>query len=146
GVTNRIILISDGLETCDGDPVASAQALLDLGIEVVVDVIGFDIPDTDRAALQQVSEVTGGVYADAADGAALRDVLGQYDAQRVQVSEALTCQIDAIGSTGTCGADLNQAAADHVQDLAAEAREAGEDDRYAFLIEWASQASIDAVD
>jgi Ca-activated chloride channel homolog len=40
---SRVVVISDGVETCGGDPVASARALTELGIEVVVDVIGFDI-------------------------------------------------------------------------------------------------------
>lgn len=146
GVTNRIILISDGIETCDGDPVASAQALLDLGIEVVVDVIGFDIPDSDRAALQQVAEVTGGVYSDAADGAALRNVLGEYDAQQVAVSVAITCQVEAISQSGNCGSDLNMSASDYVLDLADEAEANGDGARHDFIVEWASFARIEALD
>ena len=69
GSSNRIVIISDGLETCDGDPVASAQGLLDQGIEVVVDVIGFDLADADRASLEEVARVTGGTYRDARTGA-----------------------------------------------------------------------------
>lgn len=140
GVTNRIILISDGIETCGGDPVASAQALVDLGINVVVDVIGFDIPDSDRAALQQVAETTGGVYSDAADGDALRDVLSEYDAQRVAVTESLDCQVQAIVISGNCYTALSQEADGHIQGLRQEALDEGDDARAAFLFSWSSAA------
>lgn len=69
GQANRVILVTDGIETCSGDPVAAAQALHESGVAVTVDVVGFDLPDADAAALRQVAEVTGGTFTDARTGA-----------------------------------------------------------------------------
>jgi hypothetical protein len=38
GELNRVVLVSDGVETCGGDPVAAARALRESGIRVTVDV------------------------------------------------------------------------------------------------------------
>lgn len=145
GVVNRIILISDGVETCDGDPVGAAQRLVDLGVDVVVDVVGFDIAESDRAALEQVAAVTGGVYRSAADGAALRAVLGEYDAQRVAVAEAISCQVEAIGQGGQCSARLGQEAQDWIGEQEIDtAREEGDTARVSFLVEWLNAAIIES--
>jgi hypothetical protein len=106
GVTSRVIVISDGIETCGGDPVASAQALTEMGIEVVVDVVGFDIGEADRAALEQVAAVTGGTYYDAADGRALRDVLAAYNRQVQDAVQPLRCQREALARNVTCANEL----------------------------------------
>ncbi|CAN5246868.1 hypothetical protein BH23ACT9_BH23ACT9_10650 [soil metagenome] len=140
GVTNRVILISDGIETCGGDPVAAAQGLVDLGISVVVDVIGFDVPTDEREALMQVAELTGGVYRDAATGDALREVLAEYDAQQAAVYDAITCQVLAQNETGACSSVLAQEASAHFADLAADAVAAGEPERGTFLTDWAREA------
>jgi len=71
---NRIVLVSDGVETCGGDPVASARKLKRAGIAVTVDVVGFDIArSTDAARLKQIADVTGGTYTGAASGSELVD-------------------------------------------------------------------------
>ncbi len=142
GATNRIILISDGIETCDGDPVASAQALVDLGIQVVVDVIGFDLAEADRAALQQVADATGGIYRDAANAQGLRDALREYIAQRAQVQEVINCRIRADAANGSCRVNF---AADALSVLLAEGEEArrsddlAERERGRFIGRWALQ-------
>ena len=43
-----IILISDGIETCEGDPCKTAAKLKEQGIRVVIHTVGFDV-DTDAA-------------------------------------------------------------------------------------------------
>ena len=48
-----IILISDGLETCEGDPCQLAQSLVNSGINLKIDVVGFGVKD-DWAAQEQL--------------------------------------------------------------------------------------------
>lgn len=48
-----IILISDGLETCGGDPCQLSQSLLSSGIKLKIDVVGFGVKD-DWAAQEQL--------------------------------------------------------------------------------------------
>lgn len=48
-----IILISDGLETCEGDPCQLAQSLLQSRINLKIDVVGFGVKD-DLAAREQL--------------------------------------------------------------------------------------------
>lgn len=73
-----IVLVSDGIETCDADPCETAKALRASGAQLVVHVIGFDIQQNDRASLACIAESAGGQYfsADDADSfvAALQSV------------------------------------------------------------------------
>ena len=62
-----IILISDGKETCGGDPVAVINHLKEMGIDVKVHVIGFDLDSESREQLMAIAEAGGGQYYDATD-------------------------------------------------------------------------------
>ncbi|NOZ11563.1 MAG: VWA domain-containing protein [Gammaproteobacteria bacterium] len=70
-----IVLISDGEETCDGDPVAVIEELRKLGIDVRVHVIGFDLDDKARTQLQAVAKAGRGQYFDASNYRGLIDSL-----------------------------------------------------------------------
>jgi hypothetical protein len=65
--TKLILLVSDGMETCGGDPVASAWDLLDSGYDLRINVVGFDIGEMPgaREQLMEIARVTGGIYYDA---------------------------------------------------------------------------------
>ncbi len=52
--TTLVYLISDGIETCDGDPVAEARNLHASASQVAISVIGFDV---DPSAAQQLRDV-----------------------------------------------------------------------------------------
>lgn len=60
-----VYVVSDGEETCDGDPVAAARALHESDVQAVVNVIGFDLAAKDRAQLRAVAEAGGGVFVEA---------------------------------------------------------------------------------
>lgn len=64
---NSILLISDGIETCGGDPCAATAELVKRGINVRVNVVGFDVDEKARAQLQCIAEAGGGRYFDARD-------------------------------------------------------------------------------
>ena len=41
--SRMIILITDGEETCGGDPIATAKHLCEMGIKLETNIIGFDL-------------------------------------------------------------------------------------------------------
>ncbi len=74
---NHVVLISDGLETCDGDPCASAAALAAKGIELKVHVVGFDVSEEEGAQLRCISERGGGQYFNASNTAGFEDAMAE---------------------------------------------------------------------
>ncbi|GGE06435.1 hypothetical protein GCM10011571_04470 [Marinithermofilum abyssi] len=72
---NIVYVVSDGVETCDGDPVAAAQQLHDSHIKAVVNIIGFDVDNAGQQALQQVANTGGGTYATVQSKADLEEYL-----------------------------------------------------------------------
>jgi Mg-chelatase subunit ChlD len=67
-----VVLVTDGEETCDGDPKAAIETLRAAGFDVRVNIVGFAI---DELALKETFETWaragGGSYFDAADAAGL---------------------------------------------------------------------------
>ncbi|BCJ90823.1 VWA domain-containing protein [Terrihabitans soli] len=73
-----VILVSDGIETCNADPCAVAAELEKSGVNFTAHVIGFDVADpATRAQLQCIARNTGGVYLDAKNASGLEDALGK---------------------------------------------------------------------
>ena len=59
---NFILLLSDGKEMCDGDPVSTIKAIKNQGLNVKADVIGFDVGGVDEAQLKAIAEAGDGDY------------------------------------------------------------------------------------
>jgi Ca-activated chloride channel homolog len=57
-----IILVSDGRETCGGDPCALVAELKKAGVRFILHVIGFDVTDEERAQLECMARAGGGEY------------------------------------------------------------------------------------
>ena len=73
-----IVLVSDGIESCGGDPVEAAYALREQGI--VVHLIGFGLgnaADVDAASLRAVANASGGRYVTASNAEELRAALAE---------------------------------------------------------------------
>ncbi|MGS2779811.1 VWA domain-containing protein [Robertmurraya sp. GLU-23] len=70
---NIIYVVSDGIETCGGDPVAAAKSLKDSGISPVVNIIGFDLAGKDQQQLQDVAKAAGGTYTNVQNQGQLQD-------------------------------------------------------------------------
>ena len=68
-----IVLVSDGKETCQGDPVVAAKALAAKGI--TVHTVGFVVDTAARGQLQAIARTTGGTYFDAPVGPELPETL-----------------------------------------------------------------------
>jgi hypothetical protein len=63
-----IILISDGIESCNGDIQSIARELKKSGFDLIVHIVGFSIKEAKaREELQAIATSTGGTYLDAKD-------------------------------------------------------------------------------
>ncbi|MBN3553054.1 VWA domain-containing protein [Fictibacillus nanhaiensis] len=64
---NIVFLVSDGIETCDGDPVAAAKKLSDSNISPILNVIGFNVDAEGQKQLKEVAKAADGIYSDISD-------------------------------------------------------------------------------
>jgi len=62
-----VLLVSDGEETCKGDPCALVKELKASGIKFVMHVIGFDVGEKEKAQLECLAKTGGGRYFAAAN-------------------------------------------------------------------------------
>ncbi|MFC2251469.1 VWA domain-containing protein [Labrys portucalensis] len=75
---STIILVSDGVETCNADPCEVAAALKKADIDLVVDTVGFDIKDPEaNRELRCMAEATGGIALQAEDAGELTKAIQQ---------------------------------------------------------------------
>jgi Ca-activated chloride channel family protein len=70
-----IVLISDGIETCNGDPCAVAEALTKASSKLNIHVVGYAVDAKARAQLQCVAEKGRGRYFTADDTGGLSEAL-----------------------------------------------------------------------
>ncbi|GIW00691.1 VWA domain-containing protein [Roseiflexus sp.] len=85
-VRNVIIMVTDGEETCGGDPCAVAKALAESQAEVRIDVVGFGLTPDVAKTVRCVAENSGGVYTDAQNGDALVQTLEELIAATIRRS------------------------------------------------------------
>ena len=89
-----ILLISDGVESCGGDPVAVAADLRASGLQVVLHTVGLGVTGQEAAALAALAEAGGGNYFNAPSGTQLLEGVGSV----VRLSAELILQRDNVGS------------------------------------------------
>ena len=70
-----VVLVSDGLETCGGDPCKLAEKLAMGGVDFTAHVIGFDLSKQEQRRLRCLADKTGGLFLAAGNASALRDAL-----------------------------------------------------------------------
>jgi von Willebrand factor type A domain-containing protein len=68
-----IVLVSDGKETCQGDPLVAAKAVAAKGI--TIHTVGFVVDSAARGQLQAIARASGGSYFDAPVGPELPETL-----------------------------------------------------------------------
>lgn len=73
-----IYVVSDGNETCGGDPVAVARAINTGQKRAIVNIIGFDLPRADAAALEAVASAGGGKLVNISDDAAYQRTMAVF--------------------------------------------------------------------
>ncbi|MEM8797452.1 MAG: VWA domain-containing protein [Pseudomonadota bacterium] len=72
-----VILVTDGIETCDADPCAIASELERSGIDFTTHVVGFGLSDEEGRQVACLAENTGGKYFQARNADELADALGE---------------------------------------------------------------------
>ncbi|WP_223786828.1 vWA domain-containing protein [Marinicella meishanensis] len=72
-----VVLITDGVETCDRDPCAVAAELEQLGVDFTAHVVGFGLSADQGKQLSCMADITGGRYLPAADAQSLNQALQQ---------------------------------------------------------------------
>jgi Mg-chelatase subunit ChlD len=84
-----IVLVTDGEETCDGDPTVEIKALRAAGIDVRLNIVGFDLSDaTLRQQFAEWAKDGSGAYFDANNAAELQTALRAAVAPTFQVLAA----------------------------------------------------------
>jgi hypothetical protein len=86
-----LVLVTDGIESCGGDPVRAARELREQGI--MVHLIGFGLgnaADEDAASLQAVANASGGRYVTAGSAEELKEALVQTVATSFSVFKGRT--------------------------------------------------------
>lgn len=73
--TRRILLITDGEETCDGDAVAVAQRLARSGHDISIYGVGYGISAEGRALLRTITSETNGEYYEGTTPSELKSAL-----------------------------------------------------------------------
>ncbi len=79
---NIVYIVSDGIETCGGDPVQEAKQLHESDMKAIVNIIGFDVDNAGQQALKQVAAAGGGEFETANSAEELRRYL---DAQNTKM-------------------------------------------------------------
>jgi Ca-activated chloride channel family protein len=70
---NIIYFVSDGIETCDGNPVEAAKKVAASGVSPVVNIIGFGVNEEESKQLKDIADAAQGTYANAKSQAQLRE-------------------------------------------------------------------------
>jgi Mg-chelatase subunit ChlD len=78
GVTGPriVVVVSDGRESCGGDPEAAVRELRDQGFDVTVNVVGLGLSKEDRRRIRRLATLGGGSYFDARGAGQLQDAIG----------------------------------------------------------------------
>lgn len=101
-VENMIVLVSDGKETCAGDPCATAAALAKTDPRLVIHTVGFGVDEATRAQLDCLARAARGRYFDAGSTAELVDVLGAA----MRTAAVITVPASGPGWLRVKGADI----------------------------------------
>lgn len=72
-----IVLVTDGLETCGGDPCAAARKAKEAGMDFVLHIVGFDVSKENVSQLECAAQAGGGLYLTADDANQLSAALQQ---------------------------------------------------------------------
>ena len=96
-VKNAVILVTDGLETCGGNPCTASRNLITGDGEVVTHVIGFALREDERANLQCIVDESGGLLLGADNADQLRDAIFTVLEEAEVVVTSGELEIESIG-------------------------------------------------
>ena len=87
---NTIVLISDGKETCEGDPCGLVEDLKLQGINFKLHVIGLHVDAETRAQLECIAQAGEGLYRDARSAKELNQALADIEQQTADDQAEIT--------------------------------------------------------
>ena len=106
-VVNAIVMVTDGLETCDGDPVQAANDLRTSELGIVTNVIGFGTTPEEQEILSGIADEGGGeLYGSSNAGqliSAVFDILENLEVVAETGSGETRDSPLGVGRTGTVG-------------------------------------------
>jgi hypothetical protein len=94
---NAVVLVTDGLETCGGDPCAASRSLKQSPKAITTHVIGFALSDDERANLQCIVDESGGLLLGAQNASELSEALFKVLEEIEVVAQTGTLEIEEIG-------------------------------------------------
>ncbi len=95
-----VVLVTDGLETCNADPCALGKELEAAGLKFTAHVIGFGVAKEQGAQLACLAENTGGKYLQASDAASLNLALKETIAEApLPKAELIAADTAAAGTS-----------------------------------------------
>ncbi|KKU11038.1 MAG: hypothetical protein UX65_C0002G0030 [Parcubacteria group bacterium GW2011_GWB1_46_8] len=100
GDNNEIILVSDGAESCNSNPVGAAGALKSSGVKV--NIIAFGASFSELASLQQIANSGGGTYAAANSYEELDRKFNDMYENGLKIYEQGKCEADAFIAFSSC--------------------------------------------
>jgi hypothetical protein len=105
-----VVLVTDGAETCGGDPEAAVRALVAAGIDTTVNIVGLALDDEGlKGQMASWADAGGGTFVDAQDqaglsagiAAALRAPFRVYDAKGALVGDGIVGDAAVTVQPGT---------------------------------------------
>lgn len=93
-----VILVTDGLETCNADPCALGEELESKGVDFTAHVIGFGLTQSEGQQVACLADATGGLYLEARNADDLEDafeVVADSDTLPVEVESTASAMVDA---------------------------------------------------
>ncbi|MEH6728415.1 MAG: VWA domain-containing protein, partial [Hyphomicrobiales bacterium] len=101
-----IVLVSDGIETCEGNPCAVAEALAAAQVNLSIHVIGYSVDQLTRTQLQCVADKGNGEYFTADDLSGLKTALATVtesirSAEPIAVPEPIIVAAPEAADTGS---------------------------------------------
>jgi hypothetical protein len=98
--STAVVLVSDGKETCGGDPCALVRRLIVQGINLKMFVVGFDVTDEEKKQLFCIAETGGGQYFDARNAEQLMAAIATVEKKVVEKNfEAIELTPNDVGSS-----------------------------------------------
>jgi hypothetical protein len=96
-IVNAVVLVTDGLETCGGDPCSASRSIKNGPSAVTTHVIGFALAEEEQANLQCIVDESGGLLLGANNADQLGDVFFQVLEELEVVVTNGTLEIESIG-------------------------------------------------
>lgn len=127
-----MVLLSDGLETCGGDPCKAVRLAREQGMPFVFHVVGFDVEGEDLSQLQCMAQAGGGLFLSAEDGDQLTSALDNVMALPVDVP-AGRLSLEAVADGQLHDVSVRVAAKDTGEEVAVSRTYSTEETNPAFI-------------